>query len=560
LPAVEIAGAETAAVLDGFVIRGGVGSTLFTPQLGSVPAGGGVSCFDAAPVFRGCTIESNTAGTAAAPGAGGGVFCWRGRPTFERCIVRNNTAARGAGLLFLESDATLIDTMVENNDGGGIGIGAGISVVDGRLTVRGGCISGNYGALDGAGVHAEHGAALELERTTFDGNLASRDGGALHASSSSVEVAATRFTRNTAGYDGGALRLHEATLALESCVVAANVATHGAGGIHARDTAGVLRNLTLAGNEGGVGGGISWSGPASSLVLRSSILAGNSQGALLYSGGTPASLDWNLAFANSAFDWAGVTPGAHDLATADPRFTAPAALDYRLALASPALDAGDDDASRRDPDGSHNDVGAHGGPKARPAAPPRVAGLAARDRGTHVWVQWHPSADPAVAAYVLYRAAGAAPALSGEPLITLPAATTVYDDPSPIADAWYSVVAVDGAGHASSASTTSAGDRTTDTGSPLPTALALRSIAPNPVNPGAWIEFDLPSHRAADLEVFNVRGEPVRRLGTALQGPGMRRVYWDGRDRKGMPVASGVYWVALTAGDERRTRRIVVVR
>ena len=39
-----------------------------------------------------------------------------------------------------------------------------------------------------------------------------------------------------------------------------------------------------------------------------------------------------------------------------------------------------------------------------------------------------------------------------------------------------------------------------------------------------------------------------------------RAVYWDGRDEAGAPVASGVYFYQLSAGDFRQTRRMVLMK
>jgi flagellar hook assembly protein FlgD len=60
--------------------------------------------------------------------------------------------------------------------------------------------------------------------------------------------------------------------------------------------------------------------------------------------------------------------------------------------------------------------------------------------------------------------------------------------------------------------------------------------------------------------IYDAHGRPVRALARGLERAGAYRMYWDGRDEHGHAVASGVYWAALTARNERRTRRIVVVR
>jgi flagellar hook assembly protein FlgD len=62
------------------------------------------------------------------------------------------------------------------------------------------------------------------------------------------------------------------------------------------------------------------------------------------------------------------------------------------------------------------------------------------------------------------------------------------------------------------------------------------------------------------LRVFDARGRLVRTLveGYREAGPGSAR--WDGRDRRGTAVASGVYFYRLTVGGERLTRRMHLVK
>jgi hypothetical protein len=146
-----------------------------------------------------------------------------------------------------------------------------------------------------------------------------------------------------------------------------------------------------------------------------------------------------------------------------------------------------------------------------------------------------------------------------EPFVILPATATSFDDTSPMPGASYAVVAVDLAGHASAPVTIVPGAQPTDAAAPA-TALRLRSIAPNPANPGAWIEFDLPAESAARVAIYDAHGRPVRVIAARVTGSGGHRMYWDGRDTHSAPVASGVYWVALETASERRGRRLVIIR
>jgi hypothetical protein len=91
-------------------------------------------------------------------------------------------------------------------------------------------------------------------------------------------------------------------------------------------------------------------------------------------------------------------------------------------------------------------------------------------------------------------------------------------------------------------------------------SLRLAPNQPNPVNSGTAISFDLPHAQRSSLAVFDLRGRLVRTLVDQDLAAGPHRVQWDGRDKAGVPVASGVYFARLRAGGEQRQQRMVVVR
>ena len=99
----------------------------------------------------------------------------------------------------------------------------------------------------------------------------------------------------------------------------------------------------------------------------------------------------------------------------------------------------------------------------------------------------------------------------------------------------------------------------------LPVATALLPNYPNPFNPETWIPYDLAEGTAVDISIWDVSGEQVRRLSLGFQTAGSyrrrgRAAYWDGRNASGEPVASGLYFYTLHAGDMRITRQMVIVK
>jgi hypothetical protein len=63
----------------------------------------------------------------------------------------------------------------------------------------------------------------------------------------------------------------------------------------------------------------------------------------------------------------------------------------------------------------------------------------------------------------------------------------------------------------------------------------------------------------ADLSLFDVAGRQVATLASGRFEAGYRSVVWDGRDRSGTRLASGVYFLRLVTAGNRATAKVVVV-
>lgn len=95
-------------------------------------------------------------------------------------------------------------------------------------------------------------------------------------------------------------------------------------------------------------------------------------------------------------------------------------------------------------------------------------------------------------------------------------------------------------------------------GSPEATT-GLGTIAPNPTRGAARVEFRLANPGDAALEVFDVRGALVRVLQQGALPAGRHSRQWDGLRSDGSRAANGIYFVRLSAGEHRETRRIARV-
>jgi len=88
----------------------------------------------------------------------------------------------------------------------------------------------------------------------------------------------------------------------------------------------------------------------------------------------------------------------------------------------------------------------------------------------------------------------------------------------------------------------------------------LLDPAPNPFNASTALMFSLATSATTDLSVFSVDGRRVRSLVHEWRSPGVYHLSWDGHDDSRAVVAPGVYYLHLTAGGIRVTRRLVYLR
>jgi hypothetical protein len=111
----------------------------------------------------------------------------------------------------------------------------------------------------------------------------------------------------------------------------------------------------------------------------------------------------------------------------------------------------------------------------------------------------------------------------------------------------------------------------------LPLGFRLSNPYPNPIQQrgaGTKLDLEIPEATGAALsgaggrvasgavrvvaDVYNVRGQRVRRLMDAELPPGRHTIGWDGRDERGASVGAGLYILRLTAGSFAATRKLIV--
>jgi len=188
--------------------------------------GGGVyvNDADASAFLSGGQIFSNTA---TGFGVGGGVYVGQGSVTLNGSQVLSNAAGSGGGLYLYESNAMLsgqIRGNIVNSFGGGVYISHGSVVLHGAQIV-----SNTASVWYGGGMYVSGAVTVSLVNSTVSHNESNRNGGGLYVSDGTVAITYTTIASNTAssGTDG----IHQAggTVALLDSIVASNSAANCAG-------------------------------------------------------------------------------------------------------------------------------------------------------------------------------------------------------------------------------------------------------------------------------------------------------------------------------------------
>ena len=99
----------------------------------------------------------------------------------------------------------------------------------------------------------------------------------------------------------------------------------------------------------------------------------------------------------------------------------------------------------------------------------------------------------------------------------------------------------------------------------IPAETELLRNYPNPFNPETWIPYHLSEDADVNLTIYDISGEVVRDIDVGHQTAAKydtraKAIYWDGRNRFGEQVASGIYFYHLDAGDFSGTRKMVILK
>ena len=94
----------------------------------------------------------------------------------------------------------------------------------------------------------------------------------------------------------------------------------------------------------------------------------------------------------------------------------------------------------------------------------------------------------------------------------------------------------------------------------LPNEIELHTAYPNPFNPSTTISFDLNVRSTLKLKIYDQLGREIITLFNGTLGPGAYSYIWDGKDRNGKSVSSGIYFSQLQTGDRHMVQKVTLLK
>ncbi len=94
----------------------------------------------------------------------------------------------------------------------------------------------------------------------------------------------------------------------------------------------------------------------------------------------------------------------------------------------------------------------------------------------------------------------------------------------------------------------------------IPHEFIVHQNFPNPFNPETEIRFGLTRDTHVVISIYNMLGQQIGTLIDTQYAAGFHSVRWDGKDRNGSPVSSGVYLYQIQAGEFSQVRKMSLIR
>jgi len=94
----------------------------------------------------------------------------------------------------------------------------------------------------------------------------------------------------------------------------------------------------------------------------------------------------------------------------------------------------------------------------------------------------------------------------------------------------------------------------------VPETFVLEPNYPNPFNPETTINYSVPNAGKVAVRIYNVLGQQILTLAEGDHTPGFYSIRWDGKDRIGHQVASGIYLYRMEAAGFAQVQKMLLLK
>jgi hypothetical protein len=463
-------------------------------------------------VLRGFTVTGGVGSAGSfGLGEGGGILIDGAAPLIDGCFVVGNTGIDGGGLESRNGDPRIVASRFADNS-----------------------------ATSGGGVYAE-GGAITIESSEFTGNSAGRGGGVAIWWQTDAEVHESIFTANVGREFGSGLFATHATLNASWLEFRDNgEATFGddgvsitftslaGGGLYVRDTVGRLDVARFVGNRAAFGGGAYIAGDGEFELINALIAENlNGTGAIYANASSPRIVNCTIVESDV-------------LAIYTTFFADPVIKNSIIA--------------------GGGTIGGNGEPTLDFSLLSGSAGVAIVGEGN---IFAAPDLDPAAD----YAPRPGSPAIDAGDTLAIPAGVTTdlvgnarfFDDPG-TPDSGNGTAPIVDMGALEFGSSAADNDGVTAARDVPASLLSPVQAVPNPFNPRVEVRFALERATEVRVAIHDARGRRVADLQPGTLPAGSHALRWDGTDTEGRPLATGVYLAVVSAGDQRQTTKMTLVR
>jgi hypothetical protein len=94
----------------------------------------------------------------------------------------------------------------------------------------------------------------------------------------------------------------------------------------------------------------------------------------------------------------------------------------------------------------------------------------------------------------------------------------------------------------------------------IPLVFSLSQNYPNPFNPNTTLDYSLPIAGSVHLAVYDLLGHEIVILVDGYHEPGYKSITWNGIDKFGNDVSTGMYFYKLRSGDFEKVKKMVLLK